>query len=63
MSPTDVQKELTSEVDVQMESSQLLRWVVRDREDLQKELNAHVRTAPDFSQELIHRVVRCIEEL
>lgn len=63
MSSTDAQKELTRDVDIRMESSQLLKWVVREREDLQEELNAHVRTAPDFSQELIHRVVRCIEEL
>ncbi len=63
MSPTDIQEDLSSDVDVQVESSRLLRWVVREREDLQEELNAHVRTAPDFSQELIHRVVRCIEEL
>lgn len=63
MSPTDVHNELAKDVEVQVESSKLLRWVVREREDLQEELNAHVRTAPDFSQELIHRVVRCIEEL
>lgn len=63
MAHIDFRKNADEEVDVHVEPPHTLHWVVPEREDLEAELNAISHLAPDFSRDLIHRVVQRIEDL
>lgn len=58
-----LQTKKESALDTQVDPPQTLHWVVDEHEDLEAELNAIGHQAPEFSQGLIQRVVKRIEEL
>ncbi|MFO7943488.1 MAG: hypothetical protein R6U51_04215 [Anaerolineales bacterium] len=63
MKPYRGPKNTKSSLDVRVEPPQSLQWVVREREDLELELNSPSSRSPDVTEGLINRVMKRIEDL